>query len=102
MIPILELRRQSDVIAKLLLLETAPLDIFWLGLRKLHVLNLKNGLKNVGLPSLIIAQQCLDQNLELWIFDKHFKIMSGFTELKLLQIKKSFRPSSNLRKGLSF
>lgn len=81
--PALQHTRQTEVIESLNALPCVPYSIFWEGIRALQVLNLKNGINKVGLPDLMIAQHCLDQNLELWSLDKHFRLMAQQTTLKL-------------------
>ncbi len=45
--------------------------------------NLKNGINKVGIPDLIIAQNVIDNNLELYTFDHHFKLMSTLHGFRL-------------------
>ncbi len=83
LLPILYHRNQTQLISGLLALKCQPLNIFWEGIIQLQTLNLKNGLSKVGLPDIIICQQCLSQNIEFLSFDKHFEIMAQYTRLKL-------------------
>lgn len=83
LIPNLRFLKKNDFISAFEVIENKRLNIFWDGIRELRILNLKNGINKVGIADLIIAQQCLDQNLELWSFDKHFKLMAQHTNLKL-------------------
>ena len=41
--------------------------------RALQFLNLQNGINKVGLFDLIIAQQSINGNIELWSLDKDFQ-----------------------------
>ncbi|MFT5884567.1 MAG: putative nucleic acid-binding protein [Arcticibacterium sp.] len=82
-IPLLKKRNQHGLVHTLLSFEKLDLDVFWEGIRKIQLLNLNSGVNKVGLPDLLIAQQCVDKNVELWSFDKHFKMMSEYLELKL-------------------
>jgi predicted nucleic acid-binding protein len=83
LIPVLVHQKQKTVVDSLLALEVKKNEIFWDGIRSLQILNLKNGINKVGIPDLIIVQQCLEQNIELWSFDQHFELISSFVELKL-------------------
>ncbi|MDF7816877.1 PIN domain-containing protein [Runella sp. MFBS21] len=85
LIPALQHRRQRELIQNLNALPCVPYTIFWEGIRTLQVLNLTNGINKVGLPDLMIAQHCLDQNLELWSLDKHFRLIAQQTTLKLTE-----------------
>jgi predicted nucleic acid-binding protein len=88
LIPVLKHKNQPAIIESLLALECVPHTIFWEGLRALQLLNLQNGINKVGLPDLIIAQQCIDENIELWSLDKHFVMISKHTTLNLLDVEK--------------
>jgi predicted nucleic acid-binding protein len=83
LLPALQHRKQQELIDSLLALPCMPLDIFWEGIRALQVLNIQNGVNKVGIPDLIIAQQCINSNLEIWTFDKHFRFISQYTTLKM-------------------
>jgi predicted nucleic acid-binding protein len=83
LIPALQHNGQHEVIKSLNALHCVPYTIFWEGIRALQALNLKNGINKVGLPDLMIAQHCINQNLELWSLDKHFRLMAQNTSLKL-------------------
>ena len=85
-IPSLRHSKQTEVIRLLEKFPKAELQVYWEGIRELQYLNLMNGLNKVGIPDLMIAQQCLDQNLELWTLDKHFSLMAQFTALKILEV----------------
>jgi predicted nucleic acid-binding protein len=37
---------------------------------------------------LMIVQHCIDDNIELWTFDKHFQLMAKHTSLKLMSLDK--------------
>lgn len=83
LLPFLRLQNEMEIFIKLDILPRIELDIFWEGIREIQKLNLKRGVNNVGIPDLIIAQQCVDKNLELWTFDKHFRLMAEYLELKI-------------------
>ncbi len=86
LIPALQYRHQMTIVESLKALPCIPYTIFWEGIRALQTLNLQNGINKVGLPDLMIAQQCIDNNIELWSFDKHFRLMSEHTSLKLMRL----------------
>jgi predicted nucleic acid-binding protein len=83
LLPFLRLQNEMEIFTKLDILPRIEFDIFWEGIREIQKLNLKRGVNNVGIPDLIIAQQCIDKNLELWTFDKHFRLMAEYLELKI-------------------
>ncbi len=56
--PRLEVRKEISTIERLKLFLKAQLTIFWEGIRLLQSISIRNGLNKVGIPNLIIAQQC--------------------------------------------
>jgi predicted nucleic acid-binding protein len=85
LIPILRKRGNSEIIESLNILNKFETDIFWEGLQEMQLLNLYNGINKVGIPDLIIAQHCMENNLELWSFDNHFALMAKNINLKLFK-----------------
>ncbi len=83
LLPFLRHHNEKEIFSMLSILPRIELEIFWEGIREIQKLNLRQGVNNVGIPDLIIAQQCVDKNLELWTFDKHFKLMAEYLELKI-------------------
>jgi predicted nucleic acid-binding protein len=83
LLPFLRLQKENEILIILKTLPKIELNIFWEGIREIQKLNLIKGVNNVGIPDLLIVQQCVDKNIELWTFDKHFKLMAEFLELKI-------------------
>lgn len=81
--PPLILRKQNTLVEILDSIKSKPLEVYWPGIIDLQILNLKNGINKIGIPDLILVQHCLEHNLELWSFDKHFELMAGIAKLKL-------------------
>ena len=46
---------------------------------------LKIGLNGVGLPDLIIAQNAIQNDCEIFSKDNHFRLMEDFLNLSILQ-----------------
>jgi predicted nucleic acid-binding protein len=59
------------------------LIIDWEEIRNIQILNLRQGNNNIGIPDIIIAQNCIQNNLNLITNDKHFKTMSKYIPLKI-------------------
>jgi predicted nucleic acid-binding protein len=59
----------------LLSIEKIALAIDWSRIVSMQTLNLKNGLNKIGIPDLIIAQNAIDNRLQLFSADKHFMLM---------------------------
>ena len=76
--------KKENVLKKLLLTITkVPLEINWNTLEFLQTLNLKNGINKVGIADLIITENVIYNNLELFTFDKHFELMSKLHKFQL-------------------
>lgn len=62
------------------------LDINWLHIIKTQTINLQKGLNKIGIPDLIIAQNTIENNLDVYTLDNYFSSMSkilGFTLYKV-------------------
>lgn len=59
------------------------LTIDWNILIQLQTINLKNGINRVGIPDLMIAQNAIENGIDLFANDKHFELMSKIHPLKL-------------------
>ena len=60
---------------KELLLSVHKLDLMidWNQITYMQTANLRNGINKVGIPDLIIAQNALENDVELFSIDKHFQ-----------------------------
>lgn len=83
LIPSATLKGETDLIRGLESLHNQELDIDWIGLRKLQILNLKHGINKVGIPDLVIIQHALQHNFSLWTTDKHFYLMQKHIHINL-------------------
>lgn len=82
LVPFMHRARAFNAIKSLQSLEKYELDIHWPSIIELQILNLSNGINNVGIPDLIICTSAIENNLMLWTEDKHFSLMEKFTALK--------------------
>jgi predicted nucleic acid-binding protein len=57
--------------------------IDWQEIQNIQILNLKNGNNNIGISDIIIAQNCIQNNLKIVTKDKHFKAMAKYIPLKI-------------------
>jgi len=83
LLPLIWHKREFELAESLQALPLIKLDIDWDGIRLLQKLNLSKGINKVGINDLIIAQNCMDNNLTLWSKDKHFRLMVENISLKL-------------------
>lgn len=83
LIPSIIHKKENKLRTLLYTLTKIPLEINWHTIILMQVLNLKNGINNIGIADLIIAQNAIDNNLELYSVDKHFKLMNGIHGIRL-------------------
>jgi predicted nucleic acid-binding protein len=86
-IPSLFVRKESELIDLLNSIEKIPINIDWVGIRQMQVINLKSGLNKVGIPDLIIAQNAIQNGIQLLSIDKHFDLMRKEIGLKMWKAK---------------
>jgi predicted nucleic acid-binding protein len=78
------LRQRERGLAELLnALRKYPLHIDWAELRSWQSRNLKKGFNNIGIPDLLIAQNCLQNNLQIFSRDKHFRLLARHLPLEI-------------------
>ena len=83
LVPALKIRRQNKLITLLNEITKIPLNINWDKIINYQIICLKNGINNIGIPDLIIADNVIENDLILFTFDKHFKLISKHIDIKL-------------------
>ena len=76
LVPFFKVSRQSKLIKLLYSIDTIPLSIKWNELIKLQTICLQNGINKFDIPDLIIVDNVLQNDLILYSFDKHFKLIN--------------------------
>lgn len=84
LIPFLRIQNQIEIIKLLNGVAKIELKINWNEIINLQTKCIKNGINNVGIPDLIILQNTIQNNLTLFTFDKHFKLIKKFIQFELL------------------
>jgi len=87
LVPALLIKKEKELVNLMNSIERLRLDIDWIGITQIQVMNLKNGLNRVGIPDLIIAQNAIQNNVQLYSFDKHFELMKKGISLKTYKSK---------------
>jgi hypothetical protein len=85
LIPSINLRKERRLKDLLLILTRKPINIDWDRIIRMQTANLRNGINKVGIADLIVAQNAIDGNLELYTLDKHFTAMSELHGLRIYQ-----------------
>lgn len=87
LIPSINLKRENELKELLYTISRVPLNVNWNMLINMQTVNLKNGINKVGIADLIIAQNAIENNLELFSFDKHFTLMAKLHNIKMFNDK---------------
>jgi predicted nucleic acid-binding protein len=61
------------------------LIINWQEIRDIQLLNFKHGNNNMGISDIVIAQNCIRNELKIIAHDKHFQTMAKYMPLELYQ-----------------
>ncbi len=85
LIPFLKVRNQKKLISLLQTIKRLDLFIDWNQIIDYQYQCLKNGLNGVGIPDLIIAQNAIQNDCEIFSQDNHFRLMEDFLNLSILQ-----------------
>jgi hypothetical protein len=82
--PFLIHQNQASIVEELNAVNIVPLNIDWDIIQEYQLINLRNGINNVGIPDLIILNQVIQHKLTLFSFDKHFKLMQKQLQFELM------------------
>lgn len=83
LIPALHLKRQRKLISLMREIICPPLEVDWDDLIQMQITCLRHGVNKVGIPDLMIAQHAIQNRLELYTQDKHFKLIAQHVPLAL-------------------
>ena len=83
LIPSIRVRKEKELEDLLYLLPRVPMQIDWSGIVSMQTENLKNGINRVGLPDIMIAQNAMQNGVQLLSMDKHFELMAKVVPLQL-------------------
>ena len=84
LIPFLKIKQQRKIINLLNAIYKLELNINWGQLIDYQHKCLKKGINGVGIPDLIIAQNAIQNQCELYTLDNHFKMIQQSINLKLI------------------
>ena len=82
-LPGLRLRRKWSLVKLLKDVSKHEMSIDWDDLIELQVTCLSNGINRVGVPDLIIAQHAIQNGLQLFSRDRHFRLVAEHLPLVL-------------------
>jgi predicted nucleic acid-binding protein len=83
LLPSINHKKEGELRELLLTIQRIPLDISWTAIIHLQTQNLKKGINKVGIADLIIVQNVMDNDVELFTLDRHFTLMSDLHGFRL-------------------
>lgn len=86
LVPFLKIQNQQKIINLLNAISKIDLNVNWKQIIDFQYRCLKKGINGIGLPDLIIAQNTIQNNCELYSLDNHFKLLQNAIKLKLTKI----------------
>jgi predicted nucleic acid-binding protein len=85
LVPFLKIRNQKKLISLLRNIRRLDLFINWNQIIDYQYKCLKNGINAVGIPDLIIAQNAIQNDCEIFTQDNHFSLMRDILNLNILR-----------------
>ena len=83
MLPSIIHRKEHRLAELLNYVKKYTLMIDWPEIRNIQLLNLSHGNNNIGISDIIIAQNCMQNELRIIVHDKHFEAMTHYLPLKI-------------------
>jgi len=83
LVPALVHRGETDLVDLLFTVARVPVTVDWAEIRTYQGMNLKNGFNHIGIPDLILAQNCLQNGLALLTQDRHFNSLARLLPLAI-------------------
>jgi predicted nucleic acid-binding protein len=87
LLPSIVYKKENKLAELLNCVKNYMLIIDWQEIRNIQLLNLKHGNNNIGISDIIIAQNCIQNKLNIIIHDKHFEAMAKYIPLEVLHYK---------------
>jgi predicted nucleic acid-binding protein len=84
LIPFLKVQNQSNLIKLLQSVSNAEIKINWKTIQDYQLVCIKKDINKIGIPDLIILDNVIQNDLTIYTFDKHFKLMNKYIGFKLL------------------
>lgn len=83
LVPSIRVSKEKELEDLLYLLPRIPMQIDWSGIASMQTEKLKHGINKIGLPDVIIAQNAMQNGVQLLSLDKHFELMAKVVLLLL-------------------
>lgn len=85
LLPSILFHKSSELAALLKAVEKIPLNIDWNELVEMQIVCRKHGINKIGIPDLIIVQNVMQNDLELYSPDRHFRLMSTLFHVRCIE-----------------
>ncbi|WP_010262230.1 PIN domain-containing protein [Treponema primitia] len=80
------IHRKEKILEELLnSLTKYKMEINWKELQEIQTMNYKHGCNNIGITDLMIAQNCIQNDLKIIAQDKHFSEMAEYIPLRIYE-----------------
>jgi len=83
LLPSMRIKKEENLIKLMRQVRKIDMEIDWLQLRNIQFVNLQNGNNKVPLTDIMVAQNCIQNDLEILTTDKHFMKMSEYLPLQI-------------------
>ena len=83
LIPSINHKKEDELKEILYNISKVIIEVDWINIIHMQTQNLKNGISKVGISDLIIAQNAIDNDIEIYAIDKHFRLMSEIHPIKI-------------------
>ncbi|MBL0700248.1 MAG: PIN domain-containing protein [Desulfosarcina sp.] len=84
LIPFLKIRNQRKLIKLLYKINKLEIVVNWPQLIDYQYKCIKNGIKGIGIPDLIIAQNAKQNHCSIYSLDNHFNLIKNILKIKLV------------------
>jgi len=82
LLPSMRVKKEENLIKLMKQVRKFDMEIDWPQLRNIQSINLQNGNNKVPLTDIMIAQNCIQNDLKLLTTDKHFMKMAEYLPLQ--------------------
>lgn len=86
LIPSINHKKEKTLKQLLMTITKIRININWNNIIYMQTQNLRHGINKVGIADLIITQNAIENDLELFAIDKHFALMAELHGLKLYDL----------------
>jgi len=83
LLPSMRIKKEENLIKLMRQVRKFDMEIDWTQLRNIQSMNLQNGNNKVPLADIMIAQNCIQNDLKLLTTDKHFIKMAEYLPLQI-------------------